>query len=536
MCKRYFHHLLCVAIIFMLPASVTLAINAPETRAGSVGGCPGSIVTVPVTVANFQQISAISLRLDINPNQLSFISLTDVHPAITGAMVNTVLLSSTLKKIMFSWSSVDPVNLNNQSVLFKLNFTLISGNPVITFNNTANGGGECEYADVNGETLNDLPSANFYFAAQITNLGLPQPGNIAGNSTVCQGQTGVSYSIDPMVNASGYNWVLPTGATISAGENTHAIEVSFSPSAQSGNLSVSGTNTCGTSPSSQPLWIQVETPPAQPSSISGPVTPEEGSVVSYAVTETAGVSYFWEVPQDWTIGSGQNSGTISVTVGALSGSVKVTPSNNCGAGPFRLLEVSVPGEKWLTLQLMLEGLFNPTTGLMNKARNESGDQYGGDTADMVVVELRQPTAPFSQITSGLTGALLTNGQCVVHLEGVAAAPYYIVLKPRNHLETWSASPVSFTGMVINYDFTTSENQAFGSNQKMLSGLSAGLYCGDTDGDGYVDNTDLNAIAAMAALFLTGYVSGDLTGDGVVDALDLIVVDNQISNGVTVMRP
>ena len=534
--KRHFSKLFKLLISIPVLVSVVTAQNAPKTTAGSVSGCPGATVTVPVTVSDFHQISAISLRLDFNPTQLTFVSLTDVNPAITGAMVNSVLLSPTLKKIMFSWSSVGPVNLNDESVLFKLNFTLITGNPAVVFNNTASGGGECEYADVDGVTLNDLPSAEFFFGGQVTNLGLPQPGVVVGNGIVCQGQNGVYYSIEPLVNATGYNWILPPGATLISGENTNAIEIGFSPIAQSGNIIVSGTNSCGTSTPSAPLWIQVDPTPGQPSPITGPTAPDEGSVAWYSINEAAGVTYFWEVPEGWTIESGQNSGTISATAGSSSGIIKVTPSNNCGAGPARILEVSVISGKLLTLHLLLEGLFNPATGQMNKARNETGDQYPGDTADMVVVELHQATAPYALINTGLQGALLLDGQCSISLEGIASAPYYIVVKHRNHLETWSANPVSFTGNVIDYDFTTSKDQAYGANQKTLNGVLAALYCGDADGNGHADDSDLNTIAAGAAQFLTGYLSGDLNGDGVVDALDLIAIDNQISQGVEVLRP
>ncbi|MEI7980457.1 MAG: T9SS type A sorting domain-containing protein [Bacteroidota bacterium] len=87
---------------------------------------------------------------------------------------------------------------------------------------------------------------------------LPGPaGTITGPSTVQQGQTGVIYSIDAITNATGYSWILPTGAAITAGSNTNSITVNFATNAISGIMSVAGTNTCGNGTSSPDFNITV---------------------------------------------------------------------------------------------------------------------------------------------------------------------------------------------------------------------------------------------------------------------------------------
>jgi hypothetical protein len=70
-------------------------------------------------------------------------------------------------------------------------------------------------------------------------------GTITGASSVTQGQTGVAYSVPAIANATGYVWTLPSGAVITSGDNTAAIEVTFGPAAVSGNITVYGTNACG---------------------------------------------------------------------------------------------------------------------------------------------------------------------------------------------------------------------------------------------------------------------------------------------------
>ncbi len=70
-------------------------------------------------------------------------------------------------------------------------------------------------------------------------------GIITGIASVCQGQTGVGYNVPAIANATGYNWTLPSGATIATGANTNSITVDFSVIATSGNITVQGSSSCG---------------------------------------------------------------------------------------------------------------------------------------------------------------------------------------------------------------------------------------------------------------------------------------------------
>ncbi len=85
-------------------------------------------------------------------------------------------------------------------------------------------------------------------------------GIITGPTDVYQGQTGVPYSITPLAYVTGYQWVLPSGATITSGNNTNSILVSFSLSAVSGTIKVRGTNSCGAGGYSPDLSITVNPP------------------------------------------------------------------------------------------------------------------------------------------------------------------------------------------------------------------------------------------------------------------------------------
>ena len=89
-------------------------------------------------------------------------------------------------------------------------------------------------------------------------------GAITGIDTVARGATGVPFSVPLITNATGYQWIIPSGATISSGENTHDIRVDFSVAAEPGNFTVAGTNGCGTGSFSPPFFVRITDPPAPP--------------------------------------------------------------------------------------------------------------------------------------------------------------------------------------------------------------------------------------------------------------------------------
>ncbi len=96
----------------------------------------------------------------------------------------------------------------------------------------------------------------------VTIVPLPDaPGIISGGSVVCQGEGSVAYSVPPIANATGYVWTLPTGGSIASGANTNSITVNYSTSATSGNVTVRGTNSCGSGPTSDAFAVTVNPMP-----------------------------------------------------------------------------------------------------------------------------------------------------------------------------------------------------------------------------------------------------------------------------------
>jgi hypothetical protein len=69
------------------------------------------------------------------------------------------------------------------------------------------------------------------------------PGAITGTSA-CANRTGVTYSVTPVAGTT-YNWTVPVGAVITAGNSTNAITVDYGPFI--GQVTVTASNACGTS-------------------------------------------------------------------------------------------------------------------------------------------------------------------------------------------------------------------------------------------------------------------------------------------------
>ncbi|MDQ3021755.1 MAG: right-handed parallel beta-helix repeat-containing protein [Bacteroidota bacterium] len=156
--------------------------------------------------------------------------------------------------------------------------------------------------------------------------------------------------------------------------------------------------------------------------------------------------------------------------------------------------------------------------------------------DTITVFLRDTVNPYVIIDS-VRGVTNANGEVTLNFaNAVNGARYYIVVKHRNSIETWSnAGGEIFTGGVLIYDFTTAASQAFGNNM-VLVGSEYSFYTGDVNQDEVVDVTDAGLIDNDAFNFVTGYVPTDLNCDMVVDVTDAAFADNNGFNFVAVVKP
>lgn len=147
--------------------------------------------------------------------------------------------------------------------------------------------------------------------------------------------------------------------------------------------------------------------------------------------------------------------------------------------------------------------------------------YNGSsmTPDSVTIELRNSSYPYSMVDQDkifLNSLGQGNGK---FYDAVNGTPYYLVLKHRNAIETWSATTQSFTNSLLTYDFTTASSKAFGNNLKQV-GSKWCIYSGDVNQDGNVNTLDLNIVYDSNVNGVTGYTATDLTGDLITEIGDL----------------
>jgi hypothetical protein len=156
--------------------------------------------------------------------------------------------------------------------------------------------------------------------------------------------------------------------------------------------------------------------------------------------------------------------------------------------------------------------------------------------DTLTICLRSSTSPYNFLESrkavfdSLTGISSANFSLAVN-----GTSYYLEVKHRNTISTWSAAPVLCSANAMNYDFTIGLSQAYGSNQISVSGIPS-FYSGDVNQDGTVDATDVSTIDNDASNFVSGYVVTDLTGDDFVDGTDFAIADNNAANFVSAITP
>lgn len=188
---------------------------------------------------------------------------------------------------------------------------------------------------LNGTTCCDSTSANV-----TGDQSLPAaPAAVSGPSQLCPGQT-VTFSIAPVNGATTYNWTVPPGVTINAGQGTATLNVTWN-SNSGGNVCVTAGNACGVSAATcLPVSIAPTPSPAAPQ---GLTTVCAGNTEGYSIPPVNGATaYNWTVTAPATIASGQGTPSIVVNWGnAPTGNVCVNITSACGTSQDSCLPVQI---------------------------------------------------------------------------------------------------------------------------------------------------------------------------------------------------
>jgi hypothetical protein len=249
---------------------------------------------------------------------------------------------------------------------------------------------------------------------------------------------------------------------------------------------------------------------------------------STTMTGTGALTYIWQ--------PGSLTGT-SVTVSpAITTTYTVTGTNasGCTNTSTRLVTVSPCGNSQLTVKVLHQGYYNGA-GFMGSVLQNQGQPNGPSDCDTVEIRLYNSSAPYAMAHS-YTGILQTNGDIVCSFPpAVNGLSFYIGVRHRNAIETWSNNPVLMSALTT-YNFSNALNKAYGSNQISLGGGFFAIFNGDINQDGVVDGLDYNDWETDNNNFAGGYYSSDLNGDGIVDGLDFLIWEDNNNNFVGVITP
>lgn len=194
----------------------------------------------------------------------------------------------------------------------------------------------------------------------------------------------------------------------------------------------------------------------------------------------------------------------------------------------------------LKIKLFIQGFYNSNQSM----RATIDPNLVPGICDSVNVELHAITAPYN-LEYNLTGLLDTAGNINLVIPYLNGQSFYIVVKHRNSLETWSSFPIVFNNPITIYDFSSAAGKAYGNNQVEIEPGIFAIASGDISSaasgltynqDGIIDRYDLNYLENEMLVFNAGNSSSDLTGDNMLELSDYSLLENNLSLLLHVLRP
>ena len=188
----------------------------------------------------------------------------------------------------------------------------------------------------------------------------------------------------------------------------------------------------------------------------------------------------------------------------------------------------------LDLKLFIQGFYAGASEMFPVLYNQ-GVSSSTTITDTIIVELHDVNFPYS-LHDTKTSILNTDGSASCIFSFVHDSTYYLAIRHRNGLLTWSAAPVQFSQSTIFYDFSSAASQAYGDNQFESEPGVWSIYSGDFNQDENMDLLDMGTLETDLNNFLYGYEISDVNGDGNVDLLDVPVMQDNVDLFIYSIHP
>jgi len=194
----------------------------------------------------------------------------------------------------------------------------------------------------------------------------------------------------------------------------------------------------------------------------------------------------------------------------------------------------LPASTTLNLKLYIEGYYDTVTNEMQPVKANQGIGSSITDVDDITVELRNATT-FALVAT--TNAILkTNGTATCTFNTSYTGSYYLAVKHRSAVETWSNGSVLFSTNPVSYDFSNASNKAFGNNMLQVETGIWALFNGDLNQDTLVDTQDYTTWESDYLNNVFGYTTTDLNGDGLVDTQDYTIWESNYLSSVFSSTP
>ena len=205
----------------------------------------------------------------------------------------------------------------------------------------------------------------------------------------------------------------------------------------------------------------------------------------------------------------------------------------------------VPNFAQFQVNILLEGFYDSTSNQMSTQLQQKGilpslqpfgvapfyyqgtesvEAFSDSIVDWMLLEVRDPvdvnTIRASQaVLLSQSGMLLdVDGSPFLKFPSLPSGDYFLGIYHLGHLGVISSSTLPGNSQSPFYDFSSSSEQARGSNQLKSLGLFFGLFAGDFDGNGILNNLDYNTWRQNPSA-INQYLPSDADGNGLINNLD-----------------
>ena len=201
---------------------------------------------------------------------------------------------------------------------------------------------------------------------------------------------------------------------------------------------------------------------------------------------------------------------------------------------YTVVLVAPPSNSIVNIKMFIEGYYDTATHAMLPVKANQGIGTSTTIVDDITAELRNSST--LALVASTNAILNTDGSAIATFATSLSGSYYLVIKHRNGIQTWSANPITVGSSPIAYDFTNVISKAYGSNMIEVESNVWAFISGDTNQDESIDLEDVSNTSIDNDNSAFGVLATDLNGDGSVDLIDVAILGSNSDSSIFSNHP